>query len=332
MRGAVVMQNILIPKRVLPGTDINLSVVGLGTWVMGGFQWGNAPSIQDCQRVFKTAHDAGINWVDTAPVYGFGRSEEIVGRCLSKQREKWWIASKCGLSFQGKRIRHDLSNSAIRRGLEESLSRLRTDYLDLYQCHWPDPEVPLDDALETLSKLQSEGKIRSIGVSHYAVEELAASRRKTFVKTVQEEISLLKPLVSELREFCDMNHTGIIAYGVLGGGILTGKYRKSVGARFPDAKAFYGYYEDPGFSLVRNFLDECRELNKPLNQIALRWVLNQPGISFALVGCRDAEQLKNNLEAFTWTLSEREWAHIEQSLTKLDFQHASRSGIHSESD
>lgn len=208
--------------RCIPKSDLRVSVLGLGTWVFGGDAWGGSDE-KECLNVVSAAIDSGINLIDTAPIYGYGRAETIVGKAVTKKRDKVLLATKCGLVWQGKRIRHDLTRRSVFQELEDSLKRLGVEYIDLYQCHWPDPQTPVEETMQALNELKKQGKIRYIGVSNFDAQLLKESLYLADIVSLQSQYSLLKrDLEKELIPFCHQHKVGILTYGVLGGGILTG--------------------------------------------------------------------------------------------------------------
>ncbi len=288
----------------MPNTSGEISVIGLGTWVLGGDDWGGSSEKSSIEAI-ETALDQGINFIDTAPIYGNGQTERIVGQAIKGKREKVILATKCGLVTQGKKVLINLSADSIKREVEESLKRLQVDYIDLYQCHWPDPNTPIEWTLDALTQLRAEGKIRTIGVCNFPLDLLKRSSELAEVITLQSQYSLLeRSLESELIPFCRQKGIGILAYGVLGGGILTGKYASL--PQFPQGDArsfFYRFYEREKFERIQRTLQALQEYSRPLNQIAINFIRQQSGVTTVLVGCRTAQQVLDNVGAINWQLS-----------------------------
>ncbi len=288
----------------MPNTSGEISVIGLGTWVLGGDDWGGSSEKSSIEAI-ETALDQGINFIDTAPIYGNGQAERIVGQAIKGKREKVILATKCGLVTQGKKVLINLSADSIKREVEESLKRLQVDYIDLYQCHWPDPNTPIEWTLDALTQLRAEGKIRTIGVCNFPLDLLKRSSELAEVITLQSQYSLLeRSLESELIPFCRQKGIGILAYGVLGGGILTGKYASL--PQFPQGDArsfFYRFYEREKFERIQRTLQALQEYSRPLNQIAINFIRQQSGVTTVLVGCRTAQQVLDNVGAINWQLS-----------------------------
>lgn len=298
----------------IPNTSVEISVIGLGTWILGGDVWGGSSEKSSIEAI-ETALNQGINFIDTAPIYGNGQAERIVGQAIKGKREKVVLATKCGLVTQGKKVLINLSADSIKREVEESLKRLQVDYIDLYQCHWPDPNTPIEWTFDALTQLKEEGKIRYIGVCNFPLDLLRRSSLLADVVTLQSQYSLLeRSLENELIPFCGQEGIGVVAYGVLGGGILTGKYTSL--PRFPEGDArsfFYRFYEKEKFERIQRTLQALQKYSRPLNQIAINFVRQQPAVRTVLVGCRTAQQVLDNVGAVHWQLSTDEM----QSLSAL---------------
>lgn len=302
-----------------PGTDLKVSEIALGTWVFGGDAYGQANE-NECIDAVKAAIDCGITLIDTAPIYGHGRSEEIIGRAIASKREKVIIATKCGLRLnKSNRIDHDLSTKSIKEEIEGSLKRLNTDYIDLYQCHWPDKNTPIEETLKTLKVLKDSGKIRYIGISNFPLDLLKVVAEEECVISLQSQYSLLERELEEgIFSFIEDNKIGLLAYGVLGGGILTGKYKNQPQLPKGDARSFfYRFYKDENFVKVQELLGYFKELNRPFNEIALNWVRQNSVTTSVLVGCRNQDQVEQNVKAVEWDLSEDEMNRLNKFKFKL---------------
>lgn len=289
-----------------PGTNEQISSLGLGTWVFGGENWGGAND-EHCLKAVSAAVEQGINFIDTAPFYTNGKSEEIVGRAIKGRREGVFIATKCGL-IRDHGVRHDLSPASMAKELDGSLKRLQSDTIDLYQCHWPDPATPVEKTMEALVRFQAQKKIRHIGVSNFDLPLLKAAVKAAPIRTLQIQYSLLeRSIEKELLPFCVENNIGIIAYGPMGGGILTGKYSQAPRFGKWDARSmFYPYYAGKRFEEARRGVERLKEFGRPLNQLALNWVRGQRGVLTAIVGCRTPEQVRENVASIGWDLSDIE--------------------------
>ncbi|MBF0531637.1 MAG: aldo/keto reductase [Candidatus Omnitrophica bacterium] len=296
----------------LPNTDMDMSVLTLGTWVFSGDVWG-AVKEQECRDAVAAAADCGINVIDTAPIYGYGAAEIIVGKAVRGCRGRFLIATKCGLIGRGREIRHDLSPGSIRREVEDSLRRLGVERIDLYQCHWPDPDTAIESTMEALRGLQQQGKIRYIGVSNFDQALLERARRCACIVTSQNPGSILDRSGETLFRFCQERQIGVLTYGSLAGGILTGKYDQAPRFKSGDARSFfYKYYSPKHFEPTRQLLEKLRSLGQPLNQIALNWARRQPGVVSVLCGCRNAAQVRDNAAAIAWDLSEEQTRLIDE--------------------
>ena len=210
--------------RKLGTSDLVVSEVGLGTWVLGGDHWGHAEDEESIAAIH-AALDSGINLIDTAPAYGRGHAEEIVGKAIKGRRARVIVATKCGVHRDGKKFSYSPKPDDIRKEIEDSLRRLGLDTIDLYQCHWPDPKTPVEETMREMLKMRDAGKIRHIGVSNFDVPLLERALAVAPVVSLQPHYSLLERKVEQsILPFCREKKIGIISYGTLGSGILTGKY------------------------------------------------------------------------------------------------------------
>ena len=298
--------------RKLGSSSLEISVVSLGSWVFGGDQWGKTDDKESIATIQKGI-ELGINLIDTAPVYGSGHSEEVVGKAIKGRRDQVFIATKCGLQRKGKGYKRSLKPSQIRKDLEGSLSRLKVEWVDLYQCHWPDPNTPIE---ETLEEMQSEGKINYIGVSNFDLPLLEKAIKVAPIVSIQPQFSLLeRSIEKDILPFCREKGIGVMTYGSLGSGILSGKYEKQPTFKKTDARNFfYPFYREPYWSLSRTLISEIRKIaqekGKPIAQVAINWVIQQPGVTAAIVGARTPEQVKINAGSGEWKLSRDELKRI----------------------
>lgn len=288
--------------------------MGLGGWAFGGgLDWGITDE-QDVVNTVSAALDTGINWVDTAPIYG--ASETLLGRALKGRRQQVLLASKCGLIKNGSWTDHDLSPQTIIRQLETSLACLQTDYLDLYQIHYLDPKIPLESALETLTKLQEQGKIRYIGVCNFSADDLRQVCGKFPLASVQNEYSLLHPQKGKsVFSVCRKWGIGFIGYGTLCGGILSGKYKKAPNFRRADARNyFYKCYRGSAFEeankTVLRVKNVAQELGVPPGAVAGAWAL-ATGATSVLLGARKPEQVRQNVLGAEVLLSAQQLLYLE---------------------
>lgn len=292
----------------IPNTDLEVSRIGLGTWAFGDKTWGLVAE-KNYLAVVDEAIGLGINLIDTAPIYGMGKSEELVGRALKGKRNKVVLATKCGLRGESGRISEDLSAKFILKEIEDSLKRLQVEHIDLYQCHWPDEDTSIEETMKALEQLQKQGKVRYIGVSNFKVDLIEESLKFTQIATTQNHYSLLeRSIENELYDFCFQKNIGILTYGSLGGGILSGKYKQAPNFKPSDARSFfYKFYKGKDFQKaykVVGLLEEISSLiNKPPAEIALNWLVNKPAVSSVLVGSKTVEQIRSNANAGCWNLS-----------------------------
>ena len=305
--------------RRLGNTDLTLSAVGLGGWPFGGgYDWGPLdPSA--AEQAVAAALDSGINWIDTAPIYG--ESEALLGRVLGPKRKQLVLATKCGLVKDGAWPVHDLRPKTIVRQAENSLRALRTDYIDLYQVHYRDPQVPWADVFGTLTRLREQGKIRWAGACNLCAAD-AAAVYAVFpqLACVQNEYSLLHPAQGEeVFGFCAAHGVGFIGYGSLCGGILSGKYKKEPNLRRADARNyFYRCYRGADFTRAQQTVARVRETAARLGctaaQTALAWACAGPQVSSVLCGARTAQQARENAAAGDMVLPERERVFLQGRL------------------
>jgi aryl-alcohol dehydrogenase-like predicted oxidoreductase len=300
-------------------TDLEVSVLVLGTWVTGGWLWGGADDRESLKAVLR-ALELGINFVDTAPVYGFGRSERIVGQALKEWggRESVVVATKCCLEWDEKEnIKRNASPARIQQEIDQSLERLGLDYIDLYQIHWPDSKTPFETSMETMLRLQETGKIRYIGVSNFSREQIMACQHAGQVHSLQPPYNLFeREAEKELLPFCQSNGIATMAYGGLCRGLLTGKF--SGDETFPrgDLRRADPKFKPDRFKQYINAVDALRKVagkyHKTLAQFALRWALQQPGITTVLAGARTPAQVEDNVGASGWQIEPEDLQKVEK--------------------
>ena len=306
--------------RKLENTDLEISTVSLGTWVFGGDCWGEVDDPQSV-RVVHEALDRGINMIDTAPIYGSGRSESVIGRAIKGKRSDVIIATKCGLKGEGHSIKVDLSAGFIREEIENSLRRLGVEMIDLYQCHWPDKDIPFEETFGELQKLIEEGKVRYIGVSNFDKELLIKSLGIAPIVSNQIQYSLFdRSIEKDLMPICGEKNVSVLAYGALGGGILSGKYKKPPQMPKGDVKSFfYKFYREPFWSKGKELVGVLEEIaathGVAVSECAISWVLSHTEVASCIVGCRTPEQARMNTPEKDWELSPEE---LEQIRVKYD--------------
>jgi len=300
----------------IPKAQLKVSRVALGTWAMGGWMWGGS----DQREAIATIHAAlnqGINLIDTAPVYGFGASEEIVGAALDGVRAQTVIATKTGLEWRDGKIYRNATGERILREVDESLRRLRTDYIDIYQVHWPDPLVPVEETAEAMRSLYEQGKIRAIGVSNFSVAQIERFRKVAPLHVLQPPYNLFeRGIEAEILPYCQANGIATLGYGALCRGLLSGRMRPDTVFHGDDLRGVDPKFQPPRFAqyleAVRQ-LDELaqRRFHRHVIQLAVRWMLDK-GISVALWGGRHPNQLEAALEVAGWSLSATDRVLVER--------------------
>jgi aryl-alcohol dehydrogenase-like predicted oxidoreductase len=311
------MEQIAIGK-----SGVKTSRIGLGTWAIGGWMWGGTEEAQAIATI-RSAVQRGVTLIDTAPVYGFGRSEHIVGKALAEGglRDKVEIASKVGLAWRGAKLYRDSRPTRIRQEVEDSLRRLRTDVIDLYQVHWPDLETPIEETARTLEDLRRQGKIRAIGVSNYSPAQMAAFRAVAALDGVQPPYNLFEQEIeADVLPYAKNAGLTILSYGALCRGLLTGKITANTTFAGDDLRNV-----DPKFQGRRlsQYLAAVRELDalarqrfgKPVLALAIRWVLDQ-GPTIALWGARRPDQLDALAEIDGWHIDQPTKCQIDAILAR----------------
>ncbi len=282
---------------------LELPVLGLGAWSFGSDEiWWGKQKTQDSQEVLEHLLEYGITLIDTAPIYGRGKSESIIGDFFKKTglRDKFVVATKCGLSADGKNVFHDLKKGTILKELDESRKRLQTDVIDIYQIHYPDPSVSIEKIAETMNALLDSKKIRTVGLSNFSLEQVLLFKKHSPLHFLQMKYNLLcKDVESSILPFCLRTDTCFLAYSPLENGILTGKYHFS--GKRPDGllRRKSVFLNDEKKEETRLFLErtekEARKEGLSLAQFALQWVTKQAGVTTTLAGCRNIAQLAENV-------------------------------------
>ena len=289
-------------KRKLGTTGLEVSPLGLGTWVFGGWPWAESKE-QDFEKAIEKAIELGINLIDTAPIYGFGKAETIVGRTLKRLglREKIILATKQGLSWDSnKRIGHDCSKKKVFEEIDASLKRLQTDRIDIYQVHWHDPAIQIGETMEAFLKLKDQGKIRVIGVSNYNVVQMEEALRYAPVQTLQPPYNYLqRDIEKEILPFCMEHKIGTLTYSTLCKGMLTGKFsRENRPQDLVRKEKFDSVFEEKNYlhalDEVEKLKEEAAEEEMTVGQWVIRWTTQQPGVACALIGARNAMQVEEN--------------------------------------
>ncbi len=312
--------------RQLGRTDLHLTTIGLGTWAMGGpWEYGWGPQDDDeAIGAIITALETGINWIDTAPAYGLGHSEELIAKALKQVSEKPLIATKCGILWNEKKEKVTcLKRQSIRDECHASLRRLGIDVIDLYQIHWPDPDEDVEQAWEEMTALVAEGKIRYLGVSNFTVEQIKRVQKIHPVVSLQPPYSMLhREVEDELLEYCARNDIGVVAYSPIQRGLLTGKFNAERLAALPedDHRRRSADFQEPRFSATLELVEHLKKIaernGRTCAELAISWVLRRPEVTAAIVGTRRPQQILETAPAWDWKLSEEDIEEIEQLLNR----------------
>jgi len=325
-------------KRKLGRSDLSVSPIGLGAWAIGGWMWGGSDR-NDSIRAIHACLDYEITSIDTAPVYGFGHSERIVGEAIKGKRGRYEILTKAGLRWDEIRGEYHFSTrdedgnhrviykfsgrESLIQECELSLKRLGTDYIDLYQIHWPDHTTPIEEAMEAFQHLIDQGKIRAAGVSNYSVEQMSKAADVVNLSSNQVPYSMVRrEIENDIVPWCVENNCGILAYSPLQRGLLTGKITPEYPFSPGDSRPEMPHFKINNLIKTNQFLDEIRPLAEKrgvtLSQLVVGWTLQQKGITMALVGARDEAQVKQNAGAMQVMLDGEEEDLIDRKLDNLD--------------
>lgn len=298
-------------------TGLRVSKLCLGTWGIGGAGW-DSYSDESRMDAIKAALECGINFIDTAPAYNAGKAECYVGETLNKlkKRREVVISTKCGNKFvDGKYLRCG-SKESILKQCDESLKNLKTDYIDIYLVHWPDPDVELEETIDAVSRLKKEGKILHAGVSNFSKEQIEEAQKYCKIEAFQPQYSLADRKDEKLIRWAYEQGLGIMTYGTLGGGILTGNYRKLRTFEQTDSRnRFYPYFKEPLFSKAMELLtimDQiAEERNVSLAQIAEKWVIQKRFVSSCIIGAQSRARVEENCRNLQWELTDNEIRRLE---------------------
>ena len=311
-----------VPEHTQIG-NIRSSRIGLGTWAMGGFQWGGADD-DESVRTIHAALDLGITLIDTAPAYGFGHSESVIGRAIAERgrRDEVVLATKVGLEQRGNALFRNSTRKQIFEEIELSLRRLRTDYIDLYLVHWLDLDTPYEETAKALLDLQQAGKIRAIGVSNYSIEAMQRFRRVAPLAGAQPPLNLFERQAQrEILPWCRKNGLATLTYGALCRGLLSGAINQNTKFKGDDLRKTDPKFQPPRFEqylkAVKLLERYARErYGKSVLALAVRWVLDQPGVSVALWGAIHPSELDPLNDILGWHLDDEARAHIDEVLAQ----------------
>ena len=324
--------------RQLSDSPVKVSAITFGAWAIGGWMWGGSDA-RDAVAAINTALDLGITSIDTAPIYGYGLSEELVGEALAgKDRSQVQILTKYGMRWdttEGKlafmsqdahgrevAIHRFAGKQSIIRECEDSLRRLRTDYIDLYQIHWPDVTTPIDESMEAVAMLIQQGKVLASGVCNYTAEQMATAEKTLPQVSDQVPYSMVERQIEEgLVPYCLENNKSILAYSPLQRGLLTGKigndYQFEAGDHRPNTR----HFRPDNRQKVNAFLDQLRPIaegyHATLGQLVINWTIRQPAVAAALVGARSPQQVRENAKALDFQLSQEEWSQVNGLLDQV---------------
>ena len=313
------------PTKTLGNSNLQLTPIGYGAWAIGGGNWEFGWGAQDDNEslaAIERALDLGLNWIDTAAIYGLGRSEEVVGKALKGRTQKPLVFTKCSMRWDSnRRIYRSLKRASLQEEVENSLRRLGVDSIDLYQIHWPNPEDEIEEAWETLADFKEQGKVRWIGVSNFSIPQMKRIQKIAPITSLQPPYSLLRrDIEKEILPFCRENNIGVINYSPMLSGMLTGKMTAERVKNLPDDD---WRKRSPNFNppkLERNLalVEVLREIGKPHGVepgvVAIAWTLRNPAVTAAIVGARRPDQVDGVLPATTFRLTDTEAHRIEQWL------------------
>jgi len=311
--------------RTLGNSDLNLTPIGFGAWAIGGGDWKFAWGSQDDNQSIEAIHralDLGINWIDTAAVYGLGHSEEVVARALKSTSHKPYVFTKCALRWNEDRsIYNSITAESVRFELEASLRRLNVETIDLYQIHWPNPDPEIEEGWAELAKAQQQGKVRWIGVSNFNVEQMKRAQKIAPITSLQPPYSMLRPAIeAEILPFAQQNDIGVINYSPMVSGLLTGKMTAERVAAMPadDWRRNSVEFNEPKLTRNLQLVELLREIGSghgvTPGVVAVAWTLHHPAITAAIVGGRSGKQVEEISAALQFRLSEGEYQRIKAFL------------------
>jgi aryl-alcohol dehydrogenase-like predicted oxidoreductase len=306
----------------LGNSDMDLTPIGIGAWAMGGggwaFGWGSQDDL-DSIAAIRTALDRGVNWIDTAAVYGLGHSEEVVAKALEGVAKKPFVFTKCERIWNEKReIQKSLKRDSIMREVEDSLRRLKVDVIDLYQIHWPEPDEDVEEGWTTMAELKAAGKVRHIGVSNFNVKQMERALKIAPIASLQPPYSLVSPEVGEeILPFAAKHNIGVIVYAPMKSGLLTGAMTKERMAALPedDFRKRAIAFQEPQLSKNLALVEILRKIGtkhgRTPGEVAIAWTLNNPAVTAAIVGMRSDKQVDGVMGATEFRLSPEEVAELE---------------------
>jgi len=307
--------------RTLGNSDLELTAIGFGAWAIGGGNWEYAWGPQDDDQSVSAIHralDLGINWIDTAAVYGLGHSEEVVGRAIRTAGSRPLVFTKCSMRWHADRsIYRSLRAASLEEELEASLRRLGVEAIDLYQVHWPDPDAEIEEGWETLARFQRQGKVRWLGVSNFSVDQMRRAQQIAPITSLQPPYSMLRRAIEEqILPFAEANHIGVINYSPMVSGLLTGKMTAARIDALPadDWRRRAVEFKEPRLGRNLRLVELLREIGSAHRVepgvVAVAWTLRHPAITAAIVGGRSPRQVEEMAPALEFRLSDEEAARI----------------------
>ena len=303
----------------IPGIAKPASRIALGTWAIGGSMWGGADDV-NASKTIDEALELGINMIDTAPVYGFGHSEEVIGKALEGRRGRVILATKVGLNWQDGKVFRDSRPARIEEEVEKSLSRLRTDYIDLYQVHWPDTRTPFEETARALENLVKSGKVKALGLSNFSPAQMDEFRKFAPVSAVQPPYNLFeREIERDVLPYAEKNNLVVLAYGPLCRGLLSGRMTADRKFEGDDLRKTDPKFQQPRFGQYLQAVEDLKTIankyGKSMLALAIRWVLDR-GPTIALWGARKPEQIAGVDDAFGWKLDAEDMKAIDAILAK----------------
>jgi len=324
-------------------SGVKLSAITFGAWAIGGFMWGGSDEKKGIDAI-KRGYDLGVTTIDTAPIYGLGLSEELVGKAIKGNRENYQILTKFVMRWKKTGTQKEFSSQkgydelwgnvyldarkeSVMKEAEDSLRRLGTDYIDYYQMHWPVDDVPLDETMEALVRLKEQGKIRAAGVCNFSAEQLREAEKTVRIEADQVPYSMVRrDIEQDVTPYVVENNKGIIAYSPMQRGLLTGKFSPDSKLGEGDNRKDSRFFQPENIRRVNEFLSKIKpiadEHNATLAQLALSWTLHQPGVIVSLAGSRDPKQIEDNANAADLKLTDDELQTINKYLDALELEEA----------
>jgi aryl-alcohol dehydrogenase-like predicted oxidoreductase len=314
--------------RQLGNSDLHITVLGFGAWAIGGGNWEASWGPQDDHESIEAIHralDLGMNWIDTAAVYGLGHSEDVVARALKGTGKHPYIFTKCSLVWDASRkVSNNLKAQSVRREVENSLRRLQVDVIDLYQIHWPDPDADIEEGWRTLADFRAQGKVRWIGLSNFSVSQMRRVMPIAPITSLQPPYSLLhREIDEEILPFCAQHNIGVIVYSPMASGMLTGAMTRERIANMPpdDHRQRRDEFREPQLTRNLELVERLRAIGKRYGrspgEVAIAWTLRHPAVTGAIVGARNAKQVDGIIGAADFRLSDADAAEIESYMSQL---------------